>query len=254
MGQKPLHSRRLFLVSTVTLVASSAAFLLLPQPKAEAQSFIERLRSLFTGRSGRRTASGRKRGGAVRGPCAAPAVAGQSLTALIPKDNLGLTTQAHPTFWCYLPYAQAQEVRIAEFMLLDEALDPVLEEPIAVTLPASPGLVSFSLPPDVKPLSVNQSYNWYLSIICSEQNPSRNPVVYGWVRRVAEVPGLTQQLQEVPPSDRYQVYAQNEIWYETLTELARHRDKHSDAWRQMLGLMQLEDVAQAPIIELQPRA
>ncbi|NJR66226.1 MAG: DUF928 domain-containing protein [Leptolyngbyaceae cyanobacterium CRU_2_3] len=66
---------------------------------------------------------GRQRGGGSRGDC--PLIT-QPLTALAPETVAGavggLTTEDHPTFWFYVPYALTDE-HPAEFVLLDEQIN-----------------------------------------------------------------------------------------------------------------------------------
>ena len=85
---------------------------------------------------------GHRKGGASRGNC--PPIQ-PALTALIPKNNLGLTTQEYPTFWFYIPY-NSTDIPIAELMLLDENQDLMLEKPIMLQLSATPGIIGVTLP------------------------------------------------------------------------------------------------------------
>jgi hypothetical protein len=244
------RSRRAFIISSLALVTVGAVGL--QSTTAQAQSFFSRIQDIINPRRRSQSASGRSRGGSVRGRCAAPELADTRLTALIPDTNLGLTIADYPTFWFYVPYGRTDTVSTAEFMLLDANRNPVLVQPISVNLPETPGIVSFQLPASASPLDIDQEYNWYFSIICSERNPSRNPGVSGWVRRIAEPPELVFQLRSLPAEQRYVAYAEHEIWYEVVTELSQHRDRYPNDWIDTLRLMSLESVAQRPITELHP--
>jgi len=113
--------------------------------------------------------------------------------------------------------------------------------------------VSFRLPASASPLDLDQEYNWYFSILCSERNPSRNPGVSGWVRRIAAPSDLVSQLRTLPAQQRYIAYAEHEIWYEVVTELSQNRDRYPNDWIETLRLMNLpEVVAQSPVTELHP--
>jgi hypothetical protein len=252
MSPKRSRSRRAFIISGLVLV-SIGVLELNAVAQTQPRSFFERIRNVINPRRRSQFISGRSRGGAVRGRCVAPELANTRLTALIPDTNLGLTVAAYPTFWFYVPYRKTNEVSTAEFMLLDEARNPVLAQPIVVNLPESPGIVRLQLPTSTSPLAIDQDYNWYFSINCSARNPSRNPGVSGWIRRVAESPELTIQLRTLPAQQRYVAYTEHEIWYEVVTELAQYRDRFPSDWSATLQALNLpEIVAQSPIIELQP--
>ena len=101
-------------------------------------------------------------------------------------------------------------------MLLDEFNKPVFENPIKLSLPESPGIISVSLPQQYS-LLVEKPYFWYFSVICNLDRPSRNPSVNGWIRRVSSEPG-----QEPGKPDE-----KNLVWYDLLT-LANDRRQSPD--------------------------
>ncbi len=244
-----------------------------PRP-VQAESILEMLRNLISPPTTRGTASGRRRGGAIRGNCSAvsePAIAVKDLVALIPKSNDGKTTSAFPTFWFYIPTFQflpseqssanqtAVRVREGEFMLLDDRGLPVLKAAIPVKLPDQSGFARFTLPNDPslwlksKGLEVGKRYNWFFSVGCDEKQPAKNPSVRGWIARVAPS-GLAEQLQKVPANKRYEVYIQNQIWFEGFTLLAEDRQAAPDTWAGTLSDLELSKVAQAPIMVLQVKS
>ena len=101
-------------------------------------------------------------------------------------------------------------------MLLDEFNKPVFENPIKLSLPESPGIISVSLSQQHS-LLVEKPYFWYFSVICNLDCPSRNPSVNGWIRRVSSEPG-----QEPGKPDE-----KNLVWYDLLT-LANDRRQSPD--------------------------
>lgn len=153
----------------------------------------------------------------------------------------GYTLEEQPEFWFYVPYVaddrsteinpQAQRdtstdenrnVRIGRFVLLDEGRDLISSHLIAIALLSSPRLVAFQLPTSLEP---NQIYNWYFSVICEPDKPSRNPMVRGWVERLELTPVLATALQTASPSRRYLTYAENGIWLEAISELMAIRQR-----------------------------
>lgn len=222
-------------------------------PSVQAQTIIERIQSLFTRRRAEGNASGRRRGGAIRDQCNTTQATDKPLTALIPANNLGLTTTDYPTFWFYLPFGRSAENLSAQFMLLDENDFPVLtnDRPITIALPETSGIVGFQLPETEQPLEVDHSYRWHLTLVCHASFGSMDLTeVNGWIRRVEPSSDLTQQLDATPPEDHYIPYASYSIWYDALTQLAENKTTYAEDWEQLLRLFELQDLANLPITEL----
>lgn len=216
-------------------------------PVAHAQnSILEPLRNLLerTGiyRSPRKVAAptGRRAGGAGRGPiCTLPETeTNNEVRALMPFQTAtdlgndqnpegnadsswvgGLTTSAQPTFWFYVPYVAKPETlpnRVAQFVLLDESDRPIWNELMTIELREQPRLVEYQLP---QALDTEQLYKWHFSVICDSDKLSRNPTVRGWVQRIDPDPELQRALDEASPFEKYLVYANHGIWFETINSL-----------------------------------
>ena len=118
----------------------------------------------------------------------------------------GETTKASPTLWFYVPYTRSTPSEgTAHFMLLDKSQKPVFANPLNLSLPDHPGIISVSLPPQIS-LKHDEAYFWYFSVICDLDHPSRNPSVNGWIRRV--------------PSKPEEEEGNNLVWYDQLNTLA----------------------------------
>ncbi len=193
------------------------------------------------------THAGNRKGGANRGD---NSIMASHLNALIPKTNLGLTVDGHPTFWFYVP-ENDQMVSHAKFTLLDENQKSVLTEPILVSLSGTPGLVSVTLPTTEKELEIGQKYRWFFELECDAENSSENTQVdvwvEGWVQRVAPIPGIE--------PDDYIAYAERGIWYNALTPLARMRQQKEpnptlqNDWVDLLKAVELESLADVSIAD-----
>lgn len=173
------------------------------------------------------------------------------LTALVPVYGppnselvLGATTASHPTFWFYVPYTAPLP---GEFALQNEAGQIIYQTSVSVS--ATPGVVSVSLPSTASPLEVGKRYHWYFNIYCQPQQP---PVfVDGWIRRVELNPVLTSQLEKATPKERIALFASKGIWYEALTgaaELSRTDPSRTD-WAALLQAAGLGNLASEPTIE-----
>ncbi|MEI2582661.1 DUF928 domain-containing protein [Scytonema sp. PRP1] len=171
----------------------------------------------------------------------------KQLTALMPVYSnsqliFGATTASHPTFWFYIPYKPPSP---GKFVLQDK--DDNLVYQTDVTLPQTPGVISFSLPQTVAPLLIGKRYHWFFKIYCKAQQPSA--FVEGWIQRNSLNPALNSQLEKATPRERVALYAANGIWFEALTTAGelRRRDPKETSWATLLQAVGLNDLANEPI-------
>ncbi|MDZ8055926.1 MAG: DUF928 domain-containing protein [Aulosira sp. ZfuVER01] len=162
-------------------------------------------------------------GGATRGSSSC-VQKNQLLTPLIPQENIGLTFSEHPTFFWHVP---PSTVKTAQFVILAEAEknnedDDVIYETI-LNLPTKPGIMKLTLPASASPLKVGKRYHWYLTLVCDEQNPTKNPNLEGWVERTQPEPTLSKALAQADLRKRPALYADAGIWHEALTSLIELR-------------------------------
>lgn len=203
----------------------------------------------------KRRLPGRRVGAGTRGPCTNPS---QSLVALIPDTNLGLTAEKYPTFFWFVPPTPA---RTAEFVLSNEKKQEVYKTTFAIT--GSPGVISVALPASatLPPLELNKNYSWTFSLICDSSDASAVDFVQGWVQRIALSSTVENQLAQAAPRDRPAIYAGAGIWNDTLKSLselrrANPRDRAlTNDWETVLKSVGLDIVAKAPLAQCcsQPR-
>lgn len=212
------------------------------------------------------TPTGRREGAAGRGNCATES----RLTALVPAFEKtlassegkatyvwGKTISEYPTFWFYVPYSSTS-LRSVEFVLQDGE-DDVYRSPI--TLPETPGIVSFRLPSTEKPLEVGKMYHWFfkVNVNCDPKQLANTrdsqDYVEGWVQRVKLNSRATRQLETATPQQRIAIYAANGIWHEALSAIADLRLLEpqaatlKDNWTEMLQFAGLSDIASKPIVK-----
>lgn len=185
---------------------------------------------------------GANKSGGVRGSCLA-ADQTRVLTALVDESDPALTTQANPTLLFYFPFgrtatsedSQVVSPTIAEFELQDQNEKSVLKnEKIVVSIPDKPGIVKLALPKTEVSLKPNQEYFWVMRVICEPNNNASNPSVAGWIKRVS------------PNSS-------SNIWFDRLDQLAQSPTNQASKWREFLKQFELQDLSQAPIVELKPQ-
>lgn len=191
-----------------------------------------------------------RKGGASRGTNCSRSQ--KSLKALLPTSNLGLTVEKYPTFFVYVPPISTQ---LAEFELR-EGNDSTVVYKTRFMVPATPGVVNFSLPPNktLQPLEIGKSYKWSFSIICDSEDRSKDLFVEGWVQRIEPSSTLASQIEKAKPRDRPALYAESGIWHETLMTLAELRYSYPQdstlvaEWTELLESVGLNNIAQEPLV------
>jgi hypothetical protein len=171
---------------------------------------------------------------------------------------VGLSTASHPTFWVYLPYSLPPEGKI-EFVLKDDQ-DNIIYETNLSESGVAPGVVGFQLPEAVSGLKENSRYKWFVSVYCNTDDSLDDPAgaiyVSGWVERVALDASLKRELEQATPRQKSRLYANSDIWYEAVTELAKlRRQNPNDAalksqWDELLQSIGLEGIAAEPITSM----
>ncbi len=184
----------------------------------------------------------RVEGGATRSAGENCPVAGKPLTALMPSDPFGTTVAAYPSFFVYLPASPDPSTPLpVEFVLEDSEGNLVYQTRFRTN--GKSGIITLNLPPDVSlsPLAVGEDYRWMFSILCPPENERSNDlVVEGWVRRVAIAPTLETQLAQASPTKKVELYAEAELWQDTiaqLVELRRNYPSDSEVANQWVKLL-----------------
>jgi Domain of Unknown Function (DUF928) len=94
----------------------------------------------------------------------------------------------------------------------------MIGKPVRFKLPEDttnrPVLGKLTLPKTLGPLEDGEEYNWYFSIICNQQKPSRNPSVSGWIEKL--------ESSVYPPT--YLYYFDKGIWYDAIARLIESQD------------------------------
>jgi len=141
-----------------------------------------------------------------------------------------------------------------EFVLTDASGNTLYKSTFKTT--GKPGILTIALPTQagLPPLAVGQDYKWSFSIICGSDERSLDLTVGGGIRRVELNPTLANQLQQASPEKQVQLYAEAEVWQDTLATLAQlRRDYPNDAaiaseWEKLMSAVGLSDIAQESLL------
>lgn len=174
----------------------------------------------------------------------------QPLTALVPASGTGKTIAKYPTIFWYMPQTSASTV---EFVLQDTNGDDLyrIQYRLARSITGGVGassVMSLTLPTlaNLAPLEVDQDYQWKLALVCNPLNRSEDVIVQGKIKRVASDANLERRLQQATPQERVAIYADAQLWYETLLSLVELRRAYpndntlANDWNTLLSLVGLE--------------
>lgn len=179
-----------------------------------------------------------------------------SLIALMPAENIGLTSDRSLRFYWYMPVSQAQFV---EFTLSQVDGDGAAIAPLYTTRLAAPseaGIVSLELPQtaDIAPLEAGDRYRWQVAAFCNPQSENGDLQIEGWVAYQPPSQALQGILAAVSTSDQVSLYAQNGYWFDTVNELAALTTTTPDdedlqaRWAELLLSVGLDDLVNQPFI------
>lgn len=199
-----------------------------------------------------RGAPGETRDAGSRPLCPEPE---KPFTAIAPFTNWGETTQSHPTFWLYIPYAAGN----VEFFLRDEQTQTEVYRTVFTLeegeIPEGGGIRGFEMPVDAPPLAVDTVYNWQFDFICNPESRSKFRTS-GMVIRRSPSAQLQEQLASSSSLETVFVYAEAGFWYDALASLAQLQQRPivdvevSQTWIDLLEhpVVDLTDLSTTPIL------
>ncbi|MDX2214526.1 MAG: DUF928 domain-containing protein [Oculatellaceae cyanobacterium bins.114] len=196
-------------------------------------------------------APGNRESGASRSaPCA---TSDRGLKALLPETNVGLTTEARPTFFAYIPPSSA---KTAEFILYEDGTDELIYS-TALDITGESGIANISLPsdPNIPSLEVNKTYYWYFTVICDADDRSADMTVQGTIQRVPVSSDLARQLASASSQERPAIYAAAGIWQDALAALAAlnrlepNNPNVRSNWNSLLAAVGLQDIANEQLFD-----
>ncbi|MEM7725827.1 MAG: DUF928 domain-containing protein [Cyanobacteria bacterium P01_A01_bin.45] len=188
-----------------------------------------------------------------------------TLTALSPGQNLGLTMLKYPNLIVYIPSVKAQN---AELSIFNAQMEGVYQTNLSiskyqgfVTLPLlnrinrTSNTTSLQTETRTIVLEKNKPYYWTLALICNESDRTEDVVVGGWIEYAKPSQDLQQQLNMVNGIRKVSLLAKNGYWYDALSELLEMRRKNpndqnlAQIWQQLFKSVGLEKISKKPINE-----
>ncbi|QJB26054.1 DUF928 domain-containing protein [Limnospira fusiformis] len=174
------------------------------------------------------------------------------LMAIAPSRSIGLTAQASPRLYFYLPAMET--VQTAEFVLIDNTNDTVIYEE-TLKIGGKAGIMGVTIPShSTQNIKTNNNYKWYFSIVCNPDNRSEDIIVEGGIRWAEIDPALASQINQASPLEKVDLYLKAGLWFDamsTLAELRSHGNPDpavSEAWSKLLESADLGVLVQEPVI------
>lgn len=168
------------------------------------------------------------------------------IVKVLPKSNIGLTTQQHPSIMVYVPQSSAQK---AFFSIQDEDFNHYYQT--TLQLPPKAGVVEIKIPASLPALATGKNYQYSLAMICGVELEPDDPLISGWIQRVQPKSNLVNQKASVELASRL---ASDGIWLDavsTLAELRKSQPNNQSVvnyWQQLLNSAGLSEIAQEPIV------
>jgi hypothetical protein len=179
------------------------------------------------------------------------------MLVLMPKGRVSLTSLSHPSLLIFLP-----ETVPPTMTLKIRGEDQT--NTFKLKIPKGAGIYALNLSelPNFPPLKQNMLYKWQLELNCEFQDaldrPSPltsdgNPMVQGYIERIAPDPMLANMLKDSTREGRIEILAQEGIWYDTVSLLFEALIENPEdqilkkVWADILSEPILEPVINQPL-------
>ena len=169
-----------------------------------------------------------------------------AIVKVLPKSNIGLTTQQHPSIMVYVPASTAQK---AFFSIQDEDFNHYYQT--TLQLPQKAGVMEIKIPASVPELATGKNYQYSLAMICGVDLEPDDPLTSGWIVRVQPLGNVLNEKASVELASRF---ASDGIWLDAVSTLAELRKSQPsnqsivNSWQQLLNSAGLSEIAQEPIV------
>ncbi|MEM0980960.1 MAG: DUF928 domain-containing protein [Cyanobacteria bacterium P01_H01_bin.58] len=211
------------------------------------------------------TTPGNREAGGGRNDTCADTAGSMGMVALVPETNTGLTLNASPDLFVYVPPNAAAT---AELRIFHEATgDPVYageftlpENVKSVEYPSGGAIVKLPLDAAAVTLESGESYIWAVLVVCDRTNRAADIVVDVGVQSVsddylstlsAEVSSQLAALGTATEEDKVLTYNSAGLWQDllsTLSELvAVDPEAYESAWTDLLTAQGMAAIADDPI-------
>ena len=174
---------------------------------------------------------------------------GQKIVYLLGNNNREFTLSAYPTFWFYIPDGIDRETSIKFTLKELETGKEIYNQTIPVNGKST--IKGVALPKDPKnTLLPKINYVWSLEASCPQTKKDSSIALEGWLSRLPSNSQLQDKLAATPKLKKYQVYIEQKLLYDALSELAKYRIAQPNnkeietAWNKLLTELGWQDLTQ----------
>jgi len=179
-----------------------------------------------------------------------------NLIALLPAANIGLTADAYPRFYWYMPVSQAQFVEFTLTQVDEQGEDSATLYTSRFAVTGEAGIVSLQLPEtaSLPPLVAGDRYRWQVAAFCNPDSDNGDLQIEGWVQYQPPAEELAAALTAAAASEQVALYASNGYWFdafEQLATLAAAAPEDADlqaSWAELLHSVGLDELATQPLV------
>ncbi len=160
-----------------------------------------------------------------------------ALILLAPNQQPGKTASSRPTFAWFVRDADGLPM---EFRLYEQTAAgfQLIQEIKGDRLKSSPGIMVLPPAPTMPDLTPGKNYRWQVELICNPDSPSGNLFAESELQVVAIQPQLKSQLQQQRDRTKQaELYAQANLWYDSLSVAFSPRNNRTDLKDLQLSLL-----------------
>ncbi|MEO1623349.1 MAG: DUF928 domain-containing protein [Cyanobacteria bacterium J06632_3] len=175
------------------------------------------------------------------------------LMALVPHNNVSTFVGEQATLWMHIPSELTQ--KDAEIFIQDpQTREVVYQARLDLADVNTTGVIPISLPKvdssGATLLETNRAYFWEFAVICDPADRTRDHLAQGHIQQVEMSSELSANLANATTlHDKAVLYAEAEIWQETLGLASELRRQDPHLWTELLNSVGLEAVAEEALLE-----
>ncbi len=138
-----------------------------------------------------------------------------TIMAIVP-EHTGLTIQAQPVLYWHLskPAPCAIELSLVD----DSQYEPLWQS--RISQPVVAGVQRIRLTDIGLKLDTGKTYKWFVAMVTDPDHRSKDVIAGGVIERINPSESLKQKLSRSDPLQRVSIFAEEGIWYDTLTTIS----------------------------------
>ena len=138
-----------------------------------------------------------------------------TIMAIVP-EHTGFTIQDNPVLFWYLSKAASCSVEIS--LIDDSQYEPLWQSRLSLPVPA--GFHRIQIADTGLKLNTGKTYKWFVALVTDPVHRSKDIIAGGVIERITPSETLKQKLSQSDPLQRVAIFAEEGIWYDTLSSIS----------------------------------